>query len=237
METKCPNCGEILQTKSIQKKIGLGSIDYPIAQICPKCHYKKDLTGAGQIIAKPVFMEEHDVKKAETGIEMKPSAPTEVPQKPQGSSTGINSLIPILLAILVVGAIAWVFFINPTEDEPIEIPSTETATPPPTVTSLPPANTSTPAAPEATASGRKVAVSVQSDRGFTPSAKTIKIGDEVIWTNEGTYMLTLSSSDGLFEDFPMNMGKTKRYVFTRTGTYNFSLKGKENLEGMVIVES
>lgn len=238
METKCPNCGELLQTKSIKKKLGLGSIDIPIAQVCPKCNYRKDLTGAGQISAKPVFKEEEDIKKPEKQIEKKPSAQQAVTQKVEVSHPGINSYLPIFLAILVIGAIAWVFFINPTEETPVEVPQTATAapTPSPVITSPLPNNTSTPVVPEATASGRKVPVSVESDRGFTPVTKTIGIGDEIIWTNEGTYTLILSSSNGLFEDFPMNTGKTKRYVFTKNGTYDFFIKGKENLKGTVIVQ-
>ena len=77
---------------------------------------------------------------------------------------------------------------------------------------------------------------MESDRGFIPITKTINVGDEVVWTNEGTYTLILSSSDRLFEDYPMNIGKTNKYIFKKIGTFNFSIKGKENLKGTIIVE-
>ncbi len=67
MVDKCPKCGETLVTRTIQKKMGLGSIDLPVAQICPKCNWSRDLTGAGDIVAKPQFPEE-----AGTGKEIKP---------------------------------------------------------------------------------------------------------------------------------------------------------------------
>ena len=65
MEDKCPKCGETLITRTIKKKIGLGSIDYPIAQTCPKCNWNKDLTGAGDIDAKPVMQDAGEAKKEE----------------------------------------------------------------------------------------------------------------------------------------------------------------------------
>lgn len=245
MEEKCPNCGETLLAKTIKKKIGIGSIDYTVAQICPKCKWKKDLTGAGDIIPKPVFQEAGDVKKAETKTEIKPVVSKLPPSKTVASSpTIMNSLIPILLAILVIGAIAWVFFINPTDEKSSATADTTTpaATLTPVITKIPtdsssPNNTSKNAVPEATASGKKVPVGVESDRGFTPRTKSIKLGDEIVWTNEGTYSITLSSADGLFEDYLMNMGKTKRYIFKKTGTYIFNIKGREDLKGTIIVET
>jgi DNA-directed RNA polymerase subunit M/transcription elongation factor TFIIS len=117
MEDKCPKCGETLLTKTIQKKIGSGSIDYPIAATCPKCKWSKDLTGAGDIVAKPVMAEAGAAKKEEAKTEIKTDIKTDIktkvqtvaPSKPAPSSGGINAIIPIILAILVLGAIAWVF--------------------------------------------------------------------------------------------------------------------------------
>ncbi len=69
MEDKCPKCGETLLTRTIKKKIGLGSIDYPIAQTCPKCNWNKDLTGAGDVVAKPVMQDAGETKKEEKKAE------------------------------------------------------------------------------------------------------------------------------------------------------------------------
>jgi plastocyanin len=281
MEDKCPKCGETLITRIIKKKIGLGSIDYPIAQTCPKCNWNKDLTGAGDIDAKPVLQDageaKIDEKKAQIISQIKPS--TGLSSKPAGPPTSINSLIMIVLAILVVGAIAWVFFMDPTEEkqagtDPVATPtpiitSTPVLTPPattivpevtasgkqfsvkteekqavtdpvatptPIITSTPVLTPATTIVPEVTASGKQFSVKMETNRGITPKNATIKVGDEVIWTNEGTYAITLVSSDGLFEDKFLNNAKRTNYTFKKAGTFSFYLKDDKNMSGTVIVE-
>ena len=237
MEDKCPKCGETLLTRTIKKKIGLGSIDYPIAQTCPKCNWNKDLTGAGDIVAKPVMQDAGEAKKEEK------KAANNIPgktigfdwhlSKPAASPSSINSLILIVLAILVVGAIAWVFFINPAEEKQA---STPVATPTPIITRTPVQTPATTVVPEVTASGKQISVKLETNRGFTPKSVTIKAGDEVIWTNDGTYTVTLVSSDGLFEEKFLNNAKRTNYTFKKTGTFSFYLKDDKNLTGTIIVE-
>ena len=236
MEDKCPKCGETLITRIIKKKIGLGSIDYPIAQTCPKCNWNKDLTGAGDIDAKPVLQDageaKIDEKKAQIISQIKPS--TGLSSKPAGSATSINSLILIVLAILVAGAIAWVFFMDPTEEK--QAVTDPVATPTPLITSTPVLTPATTIVPEVTASGKQFSVKMETNRGITPKNATIKVGDEVIWTNEGTYAITLVSSDGLFEDKFLNNAKRTNYTFKKAGTFSFYLKDDKNLSGTIIVE-
>lgn len=235
MEDKCPECGETLLTKTIQKKIGSGSIDYPIAQTCPKCKWSKDLTGAGDIVAKPVMADAGTSGKEEVKTEIKTGVQTVAPSKPAQSPIGINALIPIVLAILVLGAISWVFLINPAQKEQVVIPPTPVPTP--VVTQIPaPTPASTPA-PEVTASGNKSFVKLETKRGFNPKTRTIKPGDEIVWTNEGTYSITLMSSEGLFEEKILNIAKQTNYIFKKTGTFSFSLKGNDtSLTGTIVVE-
>jgi plastocyanin len=232
MEDKCPKCGETLLTRTIKKEIGLGSIDCPIAQTCPKCNWHKDLTGAGDIISKPVMQDAGETQKEEkkAGIksQIKPSVSTLPSSKPPSS---INSLIPIVLAILVVAAIAWVFFINPTEEKKADNP---VATP---IINQTPVPTPTTIIPEVTASGKKVPIRLESDRGFTPKNTTIKPGDGVVWTNDGTYNVILVSSENIFPEKSMSNGKREIFTFIKSGTYNFFIKGKENLKGTIIVGS
>ncbi len=235
MEDKCPKCGETLLTRTIEKKIGLGSIDYPIAQTCPKCNWNKDLTGAGDIISKPVMQDASEAQKEEkkAGIksEIKPSIPTLPSSK---SPTSINSLIPIVLAILVVAAIAWVFLMNPAQYK--QAGNVPVATPPAIINQTPVETPTTTIIPEVTASGKKVSIRLESDRGFTPKNTTIKQGDEVIWVNDGTYNLILVSSENIFPEKLMKMGQREMFVFMKSGTYNFFFKGKENLKGTIIVQ-
>jgi|GEM_PF-1039405 len=245
MEDKCPKCGETLLTKTIQKKIGSGSIDYPIAQTCPKCKWSKDLTGAGDIAAKPVMAEAGAARKEEemkSGIktDIKTKVPTVAPSKPAPSQGGINTLIPIVLAILVLGAIAWVFFINPAQKDQIVTPPKPTSVPTPVPTAIvtqtpvrAPASTPTPVV---TASGNQFSVRLETKRGFTQNTVTVKPGDEVVWTNDGTYAVTLVSSEGLFEEKFLNNAKRTNYTFLKTGTFNFYLKEDKSLTGTIVVE-
>jgi plastocyanin len=238
MEAKCPKCGETLLTKTIQKKIGSGSIDYPIAQNCPKCKWSKDLTGAGDIVGKPVMADAGAPKKEEVRNDKQPSAKQPVPtvplSKPVQSPGGINKLIPVILAILVVGAIAWVFFINPAQKEQVVITPTPLPTPVITQTSArTPATTPT---PEVTPSGNHSSVKLESKKGFNPKTRTIKLGDEIVWTNDGTYSVTLISSEGLFEEKTLNIAKQTNYTFLKAGTFSFYLKNDKSLTGTIIVE-
>ncbi|MFZ3384036.1 MAG: hypothetical protein WA144_08940 [Candidatus Methanoperedens sp.] len=235
MEEKCPKCGETLLTRTITKKIGLGSIDYPIAQTCPKCNWNKDLTGASDVVAKPVMQDAGETKKEEKKAQIIPpiksSASSAPSSKSAASPSSINSLIMILLAILVVGAIAWVFF-NPADDK--QAVNTPAATP--IITGTPVLTPATTIGPEVTASGKQISVKLDTKRGITPKSVPIKPGDEVVWTNDGTYAVTLVSSDGLFEEKFLNNGKRTNYIFKTPGTFSFYLKEDKNMSGTIIVE-
>jgi len=238
MEDKCPKCGETLLTKTIQKKIGSGSIDYPIAATCPKCKWSKDLTGAGDIVAKPVMADAGALKKEEVISFIQPSAkqpvPAVAPSKPAPSPGGINTLIPIILAILVVGAIAWVFFMDPAQEEQVITPPTPVPT---TAITQTPVKTSTNTpVPEVTASGKDITVKLETKRGIIPKTVTIKPGDNIVWTNDGVYAVTLVSSEGLFEEKFLNNAKRTNYTFLRTGTFSFYLKDDKSLTGTIVVE-
>lgn len=210
MEDKCPKCGETLLIRTIEKKIGLGSIDYPIAQKCPKCNWNKDLTGAGEIISKPVMQNaseaQKEEKKAVIKSEITPSISTS-----SKHPTNINSLIPIVLAIIVVAAIAWVFLMTPAQDK--QAGNFPVATPPAIINQTPVQTPTTTIISEVTVSGKKVPIRLESDRDFNPKNTTIKQGDEVVWVNDGTYNLILVSSENIFPE-----------------------KGKENLKGTIIIQ-
>lgn len=63
----------------------------------------------------------------------------------------------------------------------------------------------------------------------------IKADDEIIWTNEGTYPVTLVSTDGLFEPKLLDPGKRASYLFKKPGTYSFYLNENKNAKGTIIV--
>lgn len=225
MQDKCPNCGEPLITKTIKKELGHGGIDYPVALICPKCHWSKDLTGAGDIVSKPVVSGKI---KTEEKTPVAAPAPPKAPAKPE---LPINKIITIALAILVLGGIVWAFILYPAPELVGPKP-----TPTATVTQPTIQPTSTPV-PGVTPTGKTIPVFLESQRGFIRNKDiTIKLGDEIVWRNTGIDTITLVSSGGIFDAQLLANDKEYRYIFKKTGTYNFYLKGNTNLNGTIIVE-
>ena len=257
MVDKCPKCGETLVTRTIQKKMGPGSIDIPVSDICPKCNWSKDLTGAGDIVAKPLAPE------AEAKLEKKIEVGRHAPEKPmhiqertipvQGKSKQVlektkprpsaskqrvpdmNRVITVALAILVIAGIAWAFIPKGNESAGgIQPPApTPVVTAAATVTATP--------ISQVTFTGNNITVKIDRDRGFyVPAQGNLKInaGDGVIWVNEGTYSLTLISKDGLFENQILDNDKRRTHIFTNTGTFTFDIVvlGVKKFSGTVTVE-
>ncbi len=237
MVDKCPKCGETLITRSIQKKMGLGSIDLPVAQICPKCNWSRDLTGAGDIVVKPPVTgvpEAGTEKKPE--VRQAPVKPVPSPEKsrpgkpkPQAADTApaspdMNRIITIILALLVIAGIIWTFIpkggVTPKDSMPESTPAV-TSAPAPDVTMT------VASIPEITPTGTKIRVKIDRDRGYYVLAQKnliIKPGDEVVWENAGTYPLTLISKDGLFVDKILDYWQITNYTFKKTGTFSFDIK-------------
>ncbi|VVB84283.1 Uncharacterised protein [uncultured archaeon] len=251
MADKCPKCGETLITKTIQKKMGSGSIDFPIAQVCPKCNWSRDLTGASDIAVKPPAPETAGeklerktdlMKQAPEKPKQEPEKPRPVPEKPKPApempkqivekpieqaaapkkGPDMNKIITIALAILVIGAIIWAFSMKGTEQPGVIQP---TPTPKPATTAVTvTAIITTTAAPEVTPTGNLTKVRIDRYKYSNPDQVNLKIkaGDEVVWVNDDSYALTLVSEDGLFAAKILDNGKeTAPYLFNKTGTYTF----------------
>lgn len=232
MEDKCPECDTSLTTRTIKKELGLGSIDYPVARVCPKCNWNRDLTGAGDIVSKPVSISGEIKKEAE-----KPAVtPQRTQPKTELSSSGINKIITITLTILVLVGIVWTFYLAEPEQK-AEVPK-QTPTPGITETPATPVTTGTPipVVTEVTPTGKKISVKLSYYRGFMPVIRNIKLGDEIVWENYEAETVTLVSNDGLFDAQLLAYGKQHRYIFKKLGTYSFYLKGNKNLNGTIVVE-
>lgn len=261
MADKCPKCGETLITRTIKKKIGLGSIDFPVAEICPKCNWNRDLTGAGDIVAKPPAPVEtgtakdkkpvisgQSQEKQEKVLEVTRTVPeksklvSEIPQpfpeKPKlvhKRVIDLNKIVTIALILLVTAAIISAFTSKAPEQTSIVKPTS----PEPIVTSS--ATASPTIIPQVTQTGNNITVKIDRDRGYINSAQQnlkIKQGDGVIWKNDGIYSLTLVSNEGLFNDKLLDNEKIANYIFKNTGTYGFTIivKGEKKFSGTVAVE-
>ncbi len=72
-----------------------------------------------------------------------------------------------------------------------------------------------------------------------PSVLEVNKSDTVFWTNfqdDPIRIFTLTSEDGLWEDVPINYRKSFNYTFTEVGTYNYSVRGWNRMNGTVIVK-
>ncbi|MCZ7362840.1 MAG: hypothetical protein O8C58_05850 [Candidatus Methanoperedens sp.] len=221
MEDKCPNCGQVLITNTIKKELGQGSIFIPIGQVCPKCNWSKDLTGAGDIVPKP-SSEGSQIKSMEPQVTRPaPAKPKHEPVKAAPKQMDMNKVITVALALIVIVGVAWAFI--PKGEEPVDKTTLPVQTP--TVTGTPVITATQ--APEVTPTGNIIKVRIDRDRGYiNPAQKNLKIkpGDKVIWINDGSYSLTLISKDGLFENNLLNNEKEMNYTFKKAGTFNFDIR-------------
>jgi plastocyanin len=218
MEDKCPQCGQVLITNTIKKELGQGSIFIPIGQVCPKCSWNKDLTGAGDIVPKP-SPEGSQIRSMESPTRPAPAKPKH--EQVKAKQMDMNKVITVALALIVIVGVAWAFI--PKGEEPVDKTTLPVQTP--TVTGTPVITATQ--APEVTATGNIIKVRIDRDRGYiNPSQKNLKIkaGDKVIWINDGSYSLTLISKDGLFENNLLNNEKEMNYTFKKAGTFNFDIK-------------
>lgn len=114
--------------------------------------------------------------------------------------------------------------------------STESAKTTPTITASATATPLMTPIPEVTSSGIITQVKLDGVIGFIPNTQTIKDGDQIVWENFDPLTITLLSNDGLFEAQSLTFYQQYRYVFSKPGTYIFSLNNT-NLIGTIIVES
>lgn len=251
MEERCPKCGEPLITKTIKKELGLGSIDYPVARVCPKCNWNIDLTGAKDI-KPPVTPVIEEVKKEAEKVEVKPpevTKPRVVPAPPRAQPAagtgGFNKLLTIGLAILVIGGLIWAFSSNSAAPKQPTPTPTLSPTPTPAIT----ATAATPVVtvvtgtqvpeitPTGTPTGNNTRITLDRYRIFKGASLTIRAGDEVIWYNEGSDPVTVASDDipGFTEKVLDNGKQTLPYVFKEPGTYTYYVKNNKNVNGTIRV--
>jgi plastocyanin len=232
MENKCPKCGNFLITRTIKKELSNGSIECPVSQMCPKCDWSKDLTGAGEI--RSVAVPADDLKKEEL--------PLFRPGKTQPEAPGSNKIIIAVLSVLVFAVIGMSFLQSGPKQSP-EIPTRSTLPAPtptpgvtPVATTLAVAGiTPAPEIKEASATGKKVLVKLDYQRGLLPAMQKIKPGDEIVWENIDIETVTLASSDGLFNARKIFYYDNMNYTFKRSGTYGFYLNENKNLNGTIVV--
>ena len=71
---------------------------------------------------------------------------------------------------------------------------------------------------------------------FNPSTITVKVGENVTWTNGDSASHQVKEDNGLFESNILINGQTYTYTFTIAGTYNYTCAIHSSMHGKVIVE-
>jgi plastocyanin len=72
---------------------------------------------------------------------------------------------------------------------------------------------------------------------FSPEISEINQYDTVVWRNLNRPKRTfvLASKDKLWKDFSLGYGRSFKYTFNETGTFDFSIKGESGMGGTVLV--
>jgi plastocyanin len=111
-----------------------------------------------------------------------------------------------------------------------EAPTTEAAATTTAATSTPEtaAGTAEPAA-------RFTTVTIK-DFEFDPATVTVKLGDDVMWTNDGPSIHTVTADDGSFDSGDLDAGKTYVHTFTMLGTFDYHCSIHPFMKGQVVVE-
>lgn len=84
-------------------------------------------------------------------------------------------------------------------------------------------------------SGNTNTITIQ-NFAFNPLTLTIKVGENVTWTNEDSVSHQVKEDNGLFLSSVLSNGQSFTYTFTATGTYNYTCNIHSSMHGKVIVE-
>ena len=71
---------------------------------------------------------------------------------------------------------------------------------------------------------------------FKPKTLTINAGDSVIWTNRDPAFHDVTSDTNLFNSGVMTTGKTFKYTFKESGTYQYHCESHPYMKGVISVE-
>lgn len=111
-----------------------------------------------------------------------------------------------------------------------------TNTPPPAVSTTPSATASTTPAASRTPAAAAATVRATDQRTFVPATVTIKVGQTVTWTNDGSIPHSVTFDNGAPFDESLDAGATVSRTFTTAGTfaYHCTIHGA-SMSGTVVV--
>lgn len=73
------------------------------------------------------------------------------------------------------------------------------------------------------------------DFAFAPDSSSVKVGDSVKWTNQGSATHTVTADDGAFDSGNLAGGKAFSFTFDEAGTYAYHCNIHQSMTGTVTV--
>jgi plastocyanin len=241
---KCPKCGGFVQTKSVRKSIGLGSIEIPVAQFClnPVCDWYQD------------FAETKRPEDIKEGFQLKiPSMNRKLPvfKKPEFKKPEISKNQMIAISAIIGLIIIYALFSYFVYDTGSDVNQKPQPSQPEFQNNASTVSSETPNFPVPTTvftpmiiEPKSYTIRVDVSHGFYPEDITINKSDTIIWSNEENQRtrVILVSKNNLFEKQLMLYPDRFQYQFNRKGNYSFVLaEFPTNIEyqkakGIVIVK-
>jgi hypothetical protein len=75
------------------------------------------------------------------------------------------------------------------------------------------------------------------DFEFRPASTTVRVGDTVVWTNNGPATHSATSDSGLWDTRPLTRGQTGSFTFTAAGTFPYHCTLHSNMRGTIVVSA
>jgi plastocyanin len=75
-----------------------------------------------------------------------------------------------------------------------------------------------------------------SNFAFKPSSSTVKVGDQVTWTNKDSTTHTVTADDGSFDSGDLAPGATFSYTFSKAGSVPYHCKIHSSMKGTIVVQ-
>jgi plastocyanin len=107
------------------------------------------------------------------------------------------------------------------------------------VAAAPPATATAPSAPTvAAAAGVKI---IQAGLealtwGYAPDTITVKAGDTITWTNDGSLVHTVTPDNGGFDSGVLNKGDTWTHTFDTAGTFTYHCTPHPWMKATIVVQ-
>lgn len=115
-------------------------------------------------------------------------------------------IIGIIIALVVIGGIAYFF-----------------------------THTQTQTNPGSGSSVTKNEVTIQ-NMAFSPATLSVKVGDKVTWTNQDSVAHTATADDNSFDTGTIAQGQSGSFTFTKAGTYTYHCSIHPNMTATIIVQ-